>query len=76
MESEHTAPKVILIQNHGFIALGASSAEVEAITAMWVKTARILAGAYKLGGVHYFTDDNVNRIHSRPDEEPRRLFIK
>ena len=36
--------KTILIQNHGFIALAPSTQQVENITAMAVKTARILAG--------------------------------
>ena len=69
---EGVTPKVILMQNHGFIALGANGHEVEAITAMGVKTARILAGAYQLGGIHYMTKENIERIYTRPDEEYRR----
>jgi rhamnose utilization protein RhaD (predicted bifunctional aldolase and dehydrogenase) len=71
METEGVTPKVILMRNHGFIALGETAADAEAITAMWVKTARVLAGAYTLGGVHYFSDDNVKRIYTRPDEAMR-----
>ena len=36
-------PKVILMQNHGFIAAGKSVRDVETITSMYVKTARVLA---------------------------------
>ena len=70
-QAERVRPKAILMQNHGLIALGSTSGEVEAITAMWVKTARVLAGAYALGGIHYLTTENVNRIYTRPDEEYR-----
>jgi rhamnose utilization protein RhaD (predicted bifunctional aldolase and dehydrogenase) len=65
-------PKVILMQNHGLIALGKTAAEVKNITAMAVKTARVLIGAYALGGPHFMTPEAVNRIHSRPDELYRR----
>ena len=61
-------PKVILMQNHGLIALGASPQEVDNITAMYVKTCRVLLGAYALGGPHFLTQGNVDRIHTRPDE--------
>ncbi|MEN6520764.1 MAG: class II aldolase/adducin family protein [Armatimonadota bacterium] len=52
IDNEQSVPKAILLQNHGLIALGSSAAEVESITAMWVKIMRILSGAYALGGVH------------------------
>lgn len=68
-------PKVILMQNHGFIALGKSAAEVKNITAMYVKTCRILLGTFSLGGPHFLSSDNVNRIHNRPDEIYRRKVI-
>ena len=66
------SPKVVLIQNHGLIALGASATEVDSITAMYVKTCRILAGSYAFGGPHFMTDEHVRRIQSRPDELYRR----
>ena len=65
-------PKVILMQNHGLIALGRTAAEVENITAMAVKTARVLLGSYALGGPHYLSPAAVERIHTRPDELYRR----
>jgi rhamnose utilization protein RhaD (predicted bifunctional aldolase and dehydrogenase) len=76
IEAENTTPKVILIRNHGFIALGGNAHEVEAITGMWVKTARVLFGAYQLGGIHYMSKDNINRIYTRPDEEYRLRQFK
>ena len=66
------APKVILMQNHGFIALGKSPADVENITAMAVKAARVLLGTYTLGGPHFFTPEQIERINTRPDEQYRK----
>ena len=68
-------PKVILMQNHGMIAMAATGAEVEAITAMCAKTATILRGTYALGGPNYLSDENVSRIHTRPDEAYRRRAL-
>jgi rhamnose utilization protein RhaD (predicted bifunctional aldolase and dehydrogenase) len=65
-------PKVILMQNHGFIALGRTALEVENITAMYVKAARVLLGTYTLGGPHFLSPADVARIHTRPDELYRR----
>jgi rhamnose utilization protein RhaD (predicted bifunctional aldolase and dehydrogenase) len=65
-------PKVVLMQNHGLFALGGTASEVENITAMYVKTAQVILGAYALGGPHFMTSQAVARIHTRPDEEYRR----
>jgi rhamnose utilization protein RhaD (predicted bifunctional aldolase and dehydrogenase) len=72
LDEYREAPKVILMQNHGLIALGKTATEVENITAMYVKTARIILGAYALGGPHFLSPAAVVRIHSRPDELYRR----
>lgn len=68
-------PKVILMENHGFIAIGRSPRDVETATSMYVKTARILLGAYALGGPRFLTPKNVARIHTRPDEHYRQRQI-
>jgi rhamnose utilization protein RhaD (predicted bifunctional aldolase and dehydrogenase) len=65
-------PKVILMQNHGLIALGKTALEVQHITAMYVKAARVLLGTYALGGPNFFSPETVARIHTRPDEHYRR----
>ena len=69
-------PKAVLIQNHGFIALGQTPTEVDSVTAMFVKTCRILAGAYAMGGPHFMSEANVKRIFTRPDEAYRRRELK
>lgn len=76
MQTQGCTPKVILIQNHGLIALGKTAHEVEAITAMWCKTCRVLMGATMFGGIRYFSRENVERIYTRPDEHYRRQQFK
>ena len=73
VESYGEVPKVVLMQNHGLIALGSTAGQVENITAMAVKAARVLLGTYALGGPNFMTADAVARIHTRPDEAYRRL---
>lgn len=68
-------PKVILMQNHGLVALGQSAEEVQAITAMAVKTARVILGTYALGGPHPLSAEAASRIHTRPDEAYRRQML-
>ncbi len=68
-------PKVILLQNHGFVALAATAQQVENITAMAVKAARILVGAYALGGPHFLSAAVIDRIHTRPDEHYRQQIL-
>ncbi|MBN1979146.1 MAG: class II aldolase [Anaerolineae bacterium] len=46
-------PRVILLQNHGLVALGRTPDEVLYSTALMVKTARILLGTRAWGGPHF-----------------------
>jgi len=75
LDEQGETPKVILMQNHGLIALGKTSLEVENVTAMYVKTARVILGTYVLGGPHFLSRAAVARIHTRPDELYRRQVI-
>ena len=72
VDEHREVPKVILMQNHGLIALGRTVQQVENTTAMAVKAARVLIGTYALGGPRFLTARNVERIHTRPDELYRR----
>jgi rhamnose utilization protein RhaD (predicted bifunctional aldolase and dehydrogenase) len=65
-------PRVVILQNHGMIALGRSITQVENITAMMVKTARVLLGTFAAGGPRFMPPAEVERIHGRPDEHYRR----
>ncbi len=71
------APKLILLENHGMIALGDSPAEILNITAMAVKAARIQLGALLTGAPTYLPDEEVGHLYRRPDEIYRRnLFVE
>jgi rhamnose utilization protein RhaD (predicted bifunctional aldolase and dehydrogenase) len=72
LDAHGETPKVVLMQNHGLIALGRTPSDVENITAMYVKTARVILGTYALGGPKPMTPEAVDRIHTRPDELYRR----
>lgn len=65
-------PRIFYLLNHGIVALGQTAKEVENITSMAVKAARILLGTYLLGGPNFISDDDVKRVVTRPDEEYRR----
>lgn len=68
-------PKVMHLQNHGLFVFGPSAQQVENVTAMMVKAARILIGTYALGGPNFMTRQAVSRIHTRPDEHYRQKII-
>lgn len=74
--SENRPPRVILLQNHGFIAIGATTGSVLAATLMAEKTARIFLGSAALGGAVGLTTQNVARIDTRPDEHYRQRMLK
>lgn len=65
-------PKLLLMVNHGPVALGQTAGEVLNIMLMADKWARILQGTYALGGPSFLADEEVERIDSRLDEHYRR----
>ncbi|HSV73084.1 MAG TPA: class II aldolase/adducin family protein [Chthonomonadales bacterium] len=75
IDEHNMPPRVILMQNHGLIAAGRTPKDVETITAMYDKTARVLVGAYAMGGPNFLTRESVERIHTRPDEAYRKKQI-
>jgi rhamnose utilization protein RhaD (predicted bifunctional aldolase and dehydrogenase) len=74
--AENRPPRIVLLQNHGLIALGASTGSVMAATLMAEKAAQIFLGAAALGGPVALTPQNVARIDSRPDEHYRQKMLK
>ncbi len=72
MQAEGEAPKLILLQNHGLIALGKTPLEVLNITAMAVKAARIFVGACQAGEPVFMSASDIAHIYKRPDEIYRR----
>jgi ribulose-5-phosphate 4-epimerase/fuculose-1-phosphate aldolase len=63
---------VLLMENHGVIAFGATAQEVLNVTHMLVKTFRILAYSVMVGGPRFLSPSQVDRIDKRPDELARR----
>jgi len=55
-------PKLILIQNHGMIALGSTAQEVQTLTEMTVKYAEIFVGAAMMGGPEFLKPNYVTQI--------------
>jgi rhamnose utilization protein RhaD (predicted bifunctional aldolase and dehydrogenase) len=73
---EHgTHPKALFLRNHGMFALGASTDEALQITEMAVKVALVLHAAEAAGGAVFLTDEQADRIDSRPDEHHRRRAL-
>ena len=71
-----TAPRVILLQNHGLIALGSTPNAVLAATLMAAKAAEIFLGAAAIGGPNFMTEAQVARIAGRADEAHRQKELK
>jgi rhamnose utilization protein RhaD (predicted bifunctional aldolase and dehydrogenase) len=69
-------PRVILIENHGVIAIGATPHAVKAATYMADKAAGIFLGAAAAGGPIFLTEEIVRRIGSRTDEQYRQRALK
>lgn len=69
-------PRVILLENHGFIAIGATPDSVLAATLMGAKAAEIFVGAAAIGGQpRFLTPAQVLRIAGRPDEHYRQKAL-
>ncbi len=75
MDTHGVAPKVILMVNHGPVALGATDRDVLNIMLMLDKWAKILAGNFALGGPQFLESTTSDRIENRPDEHYRRAAI-
>ena len=71
-----TAPKAVYLRNHGLLALGQSAVEVDQITTMSTKVARILTGVLSLGEPVYLSAAQADRIEARPDEHHRRRMFR
>lgn len=76
VEARDERPKTIWLQNHGLIALGATTQEVENTTLMATKAARVWLAALSTGRpLHPLTPAQIARIHTRPDEHYRQRLL-
>jgi rhamnose utilization protein RhaD (predicted bifunctional aldolase and dehydrogenase) len=69
-------PKIVYLQNHGLVALGVTASEVEQITTMADKHARIMAGVLAVGEPVYLKAKQADRLDTRSDEEYRRRVLQ
>jgi len=71
-----SVPKTIWLANHGLIALGRSNREIESATFMSAKAARVWLAAMASGQrVRPLTQEQIERIHTRPDEHHRQRLL-
>jgi rhamnose utilization protein RhaD (predicted bifunctional aldolase and dehydrogenase) len=75
MQSNGVPPRVIVLQNHGLITLGATAAAVKAAMFMAVKAADIFARSVPLGGPVFLTEDQIASIAGRRDEHYRQRAL-
>jgi rhamnose utilization protein RhaD (predicted bifunctional aldolase and dehydrogenase) len=76
IKKHKSPPRLILLQNHGLIALGSTPNAVMAATLMAAKAAEIFMGAAAIGGPNFMTEAQVARIASRADEAHRQKELK
>jgi rhamnose utilization protein RhaD (predicted bifunctional aldolase and dehydrogenase) len=76
IQKQQRRPRVILMQNHGIITLGATWQSVLSAMLMAEKSAKVFVGAAALGGPVFFSAENIARIDSRPDEAYRQRALK
>jgi rhamnose utilization protein RhaD (predicted bifunctional aldolase and dehydrogenase) len=69
-------PKVLLMVNHGIVALGKSAKEAFNIQLMADKWAKILVGSLSIGGINYMDEENVKKISNRLDEKYRAALLE
>ncbi len=72
VERHGETPRTVLLENHGLIALGSTSAEVLAVTTMAVKAAGVRLVALGAGGIETLSPEEVRSLVDRPDEKLRR----
>lgn len=72
LDTYGTPPKLMLMENHGIVALGMKPSDVLNTSIMADKWSRTILGTYNMGGPRPLTADQVKRIETRPDEAYRR----
>lgn len=75
LDRDGTAPRLVLLGNHGIVALGATAAEVETITTMAVKAARVRTVALGAGTLAPLDTAHARELADRPDEAARRTRL-
>jgi rhamnose utilization protein RhaD (predicted bifunctional aldolase and dehydrogenase) len=75
VEKYGTPPRIILLENHGLIAIGGTASAVTSAIYMADKAARIFTGAAAMGGPRFLDPEQVDRIANRIDEHYRQRAL-
>ena len=74
--TDHRAlPQLVLLANHGIVAIAPTTAGVEAVSTMAVKGARVRTAAYAVGGIAPLSEDQVTKFFARDDIAERRTNL-
>ena len=71
-EREGALPQLVLLANHGIVALAPTAEGVDAISEMAVKAAAVRRIAYGVGGLAPLTEEAVAKFFARDDVAERR----
>ncbi len=75
LDRDGVAPRLVLLGNHGIVALGATATEVETVTTMAVKAARVRGVALGAGTLAPLGIEHARELAGRPDEAARRTLL-
>jgi rhamnose utilization protein RhaD (predicted bifunctional aldolase and dehydrogenase) len=75
LDRDGAPPRLVLLGNHGIVALGATATEVETITTMAVKAARVRSVALGAGTLAPLGLAHARELAGRPDEAARRTLL-
>lgn len=72
VEESGELPALVLLGNHGIVAIAPTAAGVDGISAMAVKTAQVRLSALAAGGLVSLPADGIDEFFARPDIAERR----
>ena len=71
-DREGALPQLVLLANHGIVAIAPTAEGVDAISEMAVKAAAVRRIAYSVGGLVPLTEEAVSKFFARDDISERR----
>jgi len=74
-DREGSLPRLVLLANHGIVAVAPSAEGAEGISEMAVKAAAVRRIAYSVGGLAPLTSDAVSKFVARGDVAERRANL-
>lgn len=74
--TQNRPARLILLQNHGVIALGSTARAVLGTLLMAEKAARVFVGAARLGGPLFLPPQHIARLEGRGEEAQRASTIR